>query len=296
MLGTGEVPEIVGALGAAPASRSATPDAGRRRCESRRRSVRKRRGIGPRSLANPEPPSARAPRRISTTPTRRALLTTPRHYAYVKVAEGCDYTCAFCIIPTLRGKYRSRDEDSIVARGASAGGARREELLLISQDTTFFGIDRGERGALARLLRRLNASTGLELDPAALPLPDDDHRRRARRDGGVREGLQVHRPAAAARLGRRPASGCGGRATARPTTSCSRASARACRASRCARRSSSASPARPTQDFEELEGFVARHRLRPRRRLHLLARGRHAGVRAGRRRAGGGQAPAARMR
>ena len=124
----------------------------------------------------------------------------------MKVAEGCDYTCAFCIIPTLRGKYRSRDED--VDRRArrerlAARGVR--ELLLISQDTTFFGIDRGERGALARLLRRLNDVAGLDVDPPALPLPDDDHRRRARRDGRVREGLQVHRPAAAARVGRRAA-------------------------------------------------------------------------------------------
>ena len=91
------------------------------------------------------------------------LLATPRHYAYVKIAEGCDYKCAFCIIPTLRGKYRSRSIDSIVARGAS--GSRRagvKELLLISQDTSFYGIDRGERGALARLLRALNRVDGLE--------------------------------------------------------------------------------------------------------------------------------------
>jgi ribosomal protein S12 methylthiotransferase len=85
------------------------------------------------------------------------LLTTPRHFTYVKVAEGCDYTCAFCIIPTLRGKYRSRTPESIVreARAMAERGVR--ELLLISQDTTFYGIDRGERGALARLLRDLNA-------------------------------------------------------------------------------------------------------------------------------------------
>jgi ribosomal protein S12 methylthiotransferase len=89
------------------------------------------------------------------------LLTTPAHFAYVKVAEGCDYTCAFCIIPTLRGQYRSRTADSIVreARALAARGVR--ELLLISQDTTFYGIDRGERGALARLLRELNAIDGL---------------------------------------------------------------------------------------------------------------------------------------
>jgi ribosomal protein S12 methylthiotransferase len=89
------------------------------------------------------------------------VLTTPRHLAYVKVAEGCDYTCAFCIIPTLRGSYRSRTADSIVreARALAERGVR--ELLLISQDTTFYGIDRGERGALGRLLRELNAIDGL---------------------------------------------------------------------------------------------------------------------------------------
>ena len=89
------------------------------------------------------------------------LLTTPQHFAYVKVGEGCDYTCAFCIIPSLRGAYRSRTSDSIVreARALAERGVR--ELLLISQDTTFFGIDRGERGALARLLRELNRIDGL---------------------------------------------------------------------------------------------------------------------------------------
>ena len=90
------------------------------------------------------------------------LLTTPKHFAYVKVAEGCDYTCAFCIIPTLRGKFRSRDAQSIVSEARSLAERGIKELLLISQDTTFFGIDKGERGALARLLRELNAIDGLE--------------------------------------------------------------------------------------------------------------------------------------
>jgi ribosomal protein S12 methylthiotransferase len=90
------------------------------------------------------------------------LLSTPRHYAYIKIAEGCDYKCAFCIIPTLRGAYRSRPSDSIVAeaRGLAASGVK--ELLLVSQDTTFYGIDRQERGALGRLLRELNTIDGLE--------------------------------------------------------------------------------------------------------------------------------------
>ena len=89
------------------------------------------------------------------------LVTTPRHYAYVKVGEGCDYTCAFCIIPTLRGKYRSRTEDSIVREAERLVAQGTRELLLISQDTTFFGRDRHERGALSRLLRRLNEIDGL---------------------------------------------------------------------------------------------------------------------------------------
>jgi ribosomal protein S12 methylthiotransferase len=115
---------------------------------------------------NPEPrapsPETRppAPTYIYDASTPR-LLTTPKHFAYVKVAEGCDYTCAFCIIPTLRGSYRSRTVESIVseARALAARGVR--ELLLISQDTTFYGNDRGERGALARLLRALNEVEGL---------------------------------------------------------------------------------------------------------------------------------------
>jgi ribosomal protein S12 methylthiotransferase len=93
------------------------------------------------------------------TPRRRA---TPAHYAYVKIAEGCDYKCAFCVIPKMRGHYRSRSVESVVeeARRLAAEGVR--ELLLISQDTTFYGIDRQERGALPRLLRSLNELEGLE--------------------------------------------------------------------------------------------------------------------------------------
>jgi len=90
------------------------------------------------------------------------VLTTPRHYAYVKVAEGCDYKCAFCIIPKLRGAYRSRPADSIVEESRRLVQRGVREIVLISQDTTFYGVDRGERGALARLLRRLNGVKGLD--------------------------------------------------------------------------------------------------------------------------------------
>jgi ribosomal protein S12 methylthiotransferase len=95
----------------------------------------------------------------ATTPRR---LATPGHYAYVKIAEGCDYKCAFCIIPKMRGHYRSRTIESVVQEARQLASRGVKELLLISQDTTFYGIDRKERGALPRLLRELNAVAGLE--------------------------------------------------------------------------------------------------------------------------------------
>jgi len=102
-----------------------------------------------------------APTYIYDADTPR-VLTTPRHFAYMKIAEGCDYTCAFCIIPTLRGEYRSRTRESIVAEARALAARGVKELLLISQDTTFYGIDRQERGALAKLLRELNELDGIE--------------------------------------------------------------------------------------------------------------------------------------
>src|SRR5213593_1107162 len=155
VLGTGEVPDIVNAIGTEGSGR---PE-GRPLQDGAVpltffRDVRRERPLG-----RSEPPAL--PTYIYDAETPR-LLATPRHYAYVKIAEGCDYKCAFCIIPKLRGHYRSRPADSIVreAERLAAGGVR--ELLLISQDTTFYGIDRGERGALAALLRRLNRIDGLE--------------------------------------------------------------------------------------------------------------------------------------
>jgi ribosomal protein S12 methylthiotransferase len=108
-----------------------------------------------------DPGSRELPTYIYDANTPR-LLATPRHYAYLKVAEGCDYTCAFCIIPRLRGHYRSRPAESILREAERLAAQGVKELLLISQDTTFYGIDRGERGALARLLRDLNRIDGLE--------------------------------------------------------------------------------------------------------------------------------------
>jgi ribosomal protein S12 methylthiotransferase len=157
VLGTGQVPEIVGAItgGATPLTFYRT-----------RGSTSSPRAVGDPLTGQLAPGSklpgpGALPTYIYDADTPR-LMATPKHYAYVKIAEGCDYKCAFCIIPTLRGEYRSRPGDSIVreARALAARGVK--ELLLISQDTTFYGIDRHERGALGRLLRELNTIDGLE--------------------------------------------------------------------------------------------------------------------------------------
>jgi ribosomal protein S12 methylthiotransferase len=83
------------------------------------------------------------------------IITTPRHAAYIKIAEGCDHPCTFCIIPQLRGKFRSRRVESVVreAENLAASGAR--EITLIGQDTTSYGEDLGLRDGLAQLLARL---------------------------------------------------------------------------------------------------------------------------------------------
>jgi ribosomal protein S12 methylthiotransferase len=83
------------------------------------------------------------------------VITTPRHAAYIKIAEGCDHPCTFCIIPQLRGKFRSRRFESVVreAENLAASGAR--EITLIGQDTTSYGEDLGLRNGLAQLLARL---------------------------------------------------------------------------------------------------------------------------------------------
>ena len=139
VLGTGDVPEIVGAIEG------------------------KRAGIIPLRLVrqSPIPDSQSLPTYLYDAETPR-VFSTPRHFAYVKVAEGCDYKCSFCIIPTLRGHYRSRPVEAIVreARALAARGVR--EIILISQDTTFYGRDAGRGAALPQLLGELNEVDGLD--------------------------------------------------------------------------------------------------------------------------------------
>jgi ribosomal protein S12 methylthiotransferase len=89
-------------------------------------------------------------------------LATPSHYAYLKISEGCDYPCTFCIIPKIRGSYRSRKPDSILAEAEALGRRGVKELLLIAQDTTRYGQELGMRNGLAELLRQLAGVDGIE--------------------------------------------------------------------------------------------------------------------------------------
>ncbi len=142
VLGTGDVPDIVGAIEGASKIRKIPL-----------------RLVQAESL-KPEAQSRGLPTYLYDAEPR--VFATPRHFAYIKVAEGCDYKCSFCIIPTLRGHYRSRPVEAIVreARSLAARGVR--ELILISQDTTFYGRDLGEGAALPTLLRELNTVEGID--------------------------------------------------------------------------------------------------------------------------------------
>jgi ribosomal protein S12 methylthiotransferase len=157
VLGTGQVPEIVAAIGEDQGSGIRDQGSGVRTYSM---SLLRSNGepVALRSLT-PDPRSL--PTYIYDANTPR-LLATPPHYAYLKIAEGCDYKCAFCIIPTLRGQYRSRASESILDEAGRLATRGVKELLLISQDTTFYGIDQGERGALPSLLRALSRIEGLE--------------------------------------------------------------------------------------------------------------------------------------
>jgi ribosomal protein S12 methylthiotransferase len=133
---------------------------------------------GRRPLQRPTEPSRRPLQRpthrgLETAPTsRRAMeylydhttprvLSTPRYTAYIKIAEGCDHTCDFCIIPQLRGQMRSRRLESVVQEARALADQGVREVVLVGQDTTHYGEDLGLRHGLAQLLRQLARVGGL---------------------------------------------------------------------------------------------------------------------------------------
>src|SRR5436305_359450 len=90
------------------------------------------------------------------------VLATPSHYAFIKIAEGCDRPCAFCFIPQMRGHFRSRRFGSIVAEAHQLAEEGVKELILVAQDSSRYGEDLGKQDALAYLLRELAQTDDIE--------------------------------------------------------------------------------------------------------------------------------------
>lgn len=90
------------------------------------------------------------------------LTTTPRHYAYLKIAEGCDRPCSFCAIPLMRGKHVSTPIEDLVTETEKLAAKGIKELILIAQDLTYYGLDIYKKRALAELLKELTKVEGIE--------------------------------------------------------------------------------------------------------------------------------------
>lgn len=93
---------------------------------------------------------------------RTRIVTTPRHFAYLKISEGCNHTCAFCAIPMIRGKHRSRSIESLVDESIKLADNGAKELILVSQDTSYYGKDLYGKQSIVKLLEELNKIKGIE--------------------------------------------------------------------------------------------------------------------------------------
>ena len=102
------------------------------------------------------------------------ILTTPEHYAYIKIAEGCDNRCAYCIIPYLRGKYRSRQMDDVLYEARLLADSGIKELIVVAQDTSRYGTDLpGHKRLLPQLLRELCRIDGFHWIRVHYVYPDE---------------------------------------------------------------------------------------------------------------------------
>lgn len=90
------------------------------------------------------------------------FLTTPVHYAYMKISEGCDRPCSFCAIPLMRGKHRSTPIEDLMAQAKGLAAQGTKELILIAQDSTYYGLDLYGKRNLAELMQRLSEVDGIE--------------------------------------------------------------------------------------------------------------------------------------
>lgn len=159
VIGTGELQNILAATGVVPAPAMAQNDSPfvvlNSRPEGNVRAAQGRfsRGQWDGAIAD-------LPNYLYDDETPR-ILATPKHSAYIKIAEGCDHPCSFCIIPQLRGKFRSRRFESVIAEAERLAGAGVREITLIGQDTTCYGEDLGLKDGLSLLLAQLAQIDGL---------------------------------------------------------------------------------------------------------------------------------------
>ena len=154
VVGTGELQQILQAAGLAQPAAAVALDTSPFRILNGRPEGNARQQAGRFARKEWEGAIADLPNYLYDDATPR-LLATPRHAAYIKIAEGCDHPCAFCIIPQLRGKFRSRRFESVIAEAQRLAQNGAREITLIGQDTTCYGEDLGLNDGLALLLERL---------------------------------------------------------------------------------------------------------------------------------------------
>src|SRR5581483_6387073 len=154
VVGTGELEKVLSASGLAQASNSPF-----RILQSRPEAVA-RAAQGRFSRESWDGAISDLPNYLYDEATPR-VLATPGYTAYIKIAEGCDHPCSFCIIPQLRGKFRSRRFESVVAEAERLARSGVKEITLIGQDTTCYGEDFGLKDGLALLLEKLAGIEGL---------------------------------------------------------------------------------------------------------------------------------------
>jgi ribosomal protein S12 methylthiotransferase len=152
VIGTGELEQILSATGVAPAPRSDSPFV----ILGTRPEGDARAAQGRFSRESWDGAVSDLPNYLYDDATPR-VLATPGHMAYIKIAEGCDHPCTFCIIPQLRGQFRSRRFESVTAEAERLAQSGVREITLIGQDTTCYGEDFGLKDGLAQLLEKLAA-------------------------------------------------------------------------------------------------------------------------------------------
>jgi ribosomal protein S12 methylthiotransferase len=150
VVGTGELDKILAAAGVAPAPTKSSPF----NILTSRPEGDAREAQGRFSRESWDGAIADLPNYLYDESTPR-VLATPRYTAYIKIAEGCDHPCTFCIIPQLRGKFRSRRFESVIAEAERLARSGVREITLIGQDTTCYGEDFGLKDGLALLLEKL---------------------------------------------------------------------------------------------------------------------------------------------